>query len=176
MSDFLDLINYASHRPELVKSLAGQLGLSQQQTDQASQMLMAAIGGGLLNNINNGGLEGLLSALNRGNHQTLLNRTKTPGDNLFSVIQEGNQILGHILGNKNISRKVAETVEQKTDVEAAILKTMLPIIAAAVMGLLAQAKKKQGENRFSSSLTHMLDMDQDGTPGDDIIRLVGSLK
>ncbi|MCB1680940.1 MAG: DUF937 domain-containing protein [Rhodospirillales bacterium] len=176
MNNFLDLINYAAQRPEMIRSLAGQFGLDQKQTDNVSKMLISAVAGGMLNNIQNGGLENLMGALENGQHEKLLEKAKAPGANLFNVIQEGNDILGHILGSKDVSRQVAGAVEQKTNVEAEIIKTMLPIIAAVVMGMLDQTRRKQGNSQFSGSLLNMLDMNHDGSPVDDIIRLVGSLK
>ncbi len=176
MTNFLDLINYASQRPEMVRALAGQFGLDQKQTEDVSKMLMSAVAGGMLNNIQNGGLENLMAALQNGQHEALLEKAKTPGANLFNVVQEGNGILGHVLGSKEVSKQVAGAVEQKTNVEAEIIKTMLPIIASVVMGLLAQTQRKQGNQQFAGNMLGMLDMNKDGNPMDDIIRLVGVLK
>ncbi len=174
MNNFLDLINYASQKPEMVKALAGQFGLDEKQTDAVSKMLISAVAGGMLNNVKNGGLDSLIGALDTGKHEEMLGKVKTPGENLFNVVQEGNGILGHVLGSKEVSRQVAGVVEKKTDIDAAIIKTMLPIIAAVVMGLLSQYRQKQGNEQFSSGLMGMLDMNQNGSPVDDILRIVGS--
>ncbi|MBK6896017.1 MAG: DUF937 domain-containing protein [Alphaproteobacteria bacterium] len=176
MNNFLDLINYAAQKPEMVSSLAAQFGLDQKQTDEVTKMLISAVAGGMLNNVKNGGLENLTKAIETGQHEQLLEKVKTPGANLFNVVQEGNGILGHILGSKDVSRQVASAVQQKTNVEADIIKTMLPIIASTVMGLLAQSQRKQGSSQFSGNMLGMLDMNQDGNPIDDIFRLIGSLK
>lgn len=176
MQNFHEFVNYAAHRPEMMRALAGQFGLDQKQTDTITQMLMSAIAGGLLTNIQREGAEPLIDALENGKHEKLLEKAKTPGENLFNVLQEGNGILGHILGNKDVSRQVAGAIEQKTNVEAQIIKTMLPIIAAVVMGLLAQNHRKQGAEEFSGNLMSLIDMNRDGSPIDDIVRLVGALK
>lgn len=176
MNNFFDLINYAAQKPEMVRSLAAQFGLDQKQTDDVSKMLMSAVAGGMLNNIQNGGLDSLKQALENGQHEQLLEKVKTPGANLFNVVQEGNGILGHVLGSKEVSRQVANAVGQKTNVEADIIKTMLPIIASVVMGLLAKSQRQQGNSHFSGNMLGMLDLNQDGNPVDDIMRLVGSLK
>ena len=176
MNNFLDLINYASQRPELIQSLASQFGLDQKQTDTVSQMLISAVAGGMLTNIQKQGAAPLINALESGNHEKLLEKAKSPGENLFNVLQEGNGILSHVLGRKDVSRQVAGAVEKKTNTEAAIIKTMLPIIATIVMGLLAQSSRKQGNDQLSGNLLGMLDMNGDGSPVDDIVRLVGALK
>lgn len=176
MNNLFDLINLAAQKPELVKSLASQFGLSEQQTENASQMLMSAVAGGLMNNIQKGGAESLMAALEKGNHENLLNKTKIEGENLFNVVQEGNNILGHILGSKEVSRQVAGAVEQKTDIDAQILKTMLPIIAAVVMGLLSQSMKQQGSNQFAGNIMSLIDMNKDGSPIDDILRIIGTTR
>lgn len=176
MQSFYEFLGYAAQKTEIVKALAGQFGLDQKQTDAVTQMLISAIAGGLLTNLQNQGTSPLIQALEQGAHERLLEKTKIPGENLFGVLQEGNAILGHVLGNKDVSRRVAAAIEQKTNTEAQIIKTMLPIIAAIVMGLLAQTRRKRGNDQLADSLMGMLDLNRNGTPIDDIVHLVGSLK
>ena len=86
------------------------------------------------------GLEGLLQALNKGNHDRYLD---DPGAlQTIAAVDDGNGILGHIFGSKDTSRALAKRTSKTTGISADILKKMLPLIAGLVMGSL----KKQGGN------------------------------
>src|SRR4051794_14926855 len=50
----------------------------------------------------------------------------------------GDDILGQIFGNKDVSREVAERVSTTSGVGSDILKKLLPVIATVVMGQLAR--------------------------------------
>jgi hypothetical protein len=49
-------------------------------------------------------------------------------------IEEGNGILGHLFGSKEVSRAVAAQAAQATGIGQEILKQMLPVIASTMMG------------------------------------------
>lgn len=55
-------------------------------------------------------------------------------------VQPGNDILGHIFGNKDVSRGVAEAAAGSSGLSSDLLKKMLPMLAMAVVG----AMMKQG--------------------------------
>jgi hypothetical protein len=55
-----------------VSQLASQFGLEKDQTASAIQSLLPALAGGLQRNISQGGLENLLGALSKGQHQRYL--------------------------------------------------------------------------------------------------------
>ena len=63
----------------------------------------------------------------------LAHSLKTP----LAVLQgvaEGNGILGHLFGSKEVSRAVAAQAEQATGIGQEIFKQMLPVIASTLMG------------------------------------------
>ncbi len=167
-----DIIGMATKNPQLVQSLAGQFGLSETQTAQAVNGLMGAMAGGVQNNVQKGGLESLLGALQGGNHQQYLEQP----EKLPEAKEEGNKILGHILGGKEESRAVAKSVSAQTGVSDDILKQMLPMIAMAAMGSLGKSQSQQGNPGMASILMGALDQDGDGSPLNDIMGMLGGAK
>jgi hypothetical protein len=122
-----------------VSSMARQFGLDEGQVTQAIQQMIPALTNGVKKNVQKQkGLEGLLEALNQGHHDRYLDNS----DELLGATDDGNGILGHILGSKDMSRALADRTAKKTGISSGILKQMLPLIAALVMGSL----KRQGSN------------------------------
>jgi len=90
----------------------------------------AILGGG--SSSSGGGLGGVLGgALGGGLLDAVLGSKPTP-------TQPGNEILGNIFGSKDVSRSVAGEVAAMTGIDEGILKKMLPILAMAVAGYMAQ--------------------------------------
>ena len=62
-------------------------------------------------------------------------------------MQDGNGILGHLFGSKDVSRQVAAGASAQTGIGADVLKKMLPMLASLAMGALAQrATRAPGGN------------------------------
>jgi hypothetical protein len=119
-----------------VRQLAGNFGLNEDQAVSAITNLLPALGQGLARNAStSGGLDALMGALTSGGHQRYLEDPATLG--LQETVQDGNGILGHILGSKDVSRQVAQQAAVSTGMGADILKKMLPIVAAMAMGALS---------------------------------------
>lgn len=122
-----------------VSSMAKQFGLDEGQVTQVIQKMIPALTNGVKKNVQQqSGLEGLLQALNKGSHDRYLDNS----DALLNATDDGNGILKHILGSKDMSRALADRTAKTTGVSSGILKKMLPLIAALVMGSL----KKQGSS------------------------------
>ncbi len=122
---------------QAVDQLGRNLGLDRNQTAAAIQGLLPALAGGMARNVAQpGGLEALEGALTRGGHARYLDNPAqvTQPD----AIQDGNGILGHLLGSTDVSREVASSVASQTGLGADVLKKMLPMIASLAMGALAQ--------------------------------------
>jgi hypothetical protein len=117
-----------------LQSLGRQFGLSETQTRAAIEALAPVVAAGISRNAGrDDGLGALLSALTRGNHGRYLDGP-LPGD----AIDDGNAILGHIFGSKDVSRGVAHQAAGMSGIGEALLKKMLPVIATMVMGALAK--------------------------------------
>ncbi len=170
----------------VVGRLAKQFGVGENQIGEVLGQLVPALAGGVKKNINQpGGLDSLVDALKRGNHGRYLDDLNHIGEQ--ATVDDGDGILGHIFGNKDVSREVARRTQTKTGVSASILKKMLPVIATLVMGGLNKRSRGGsaindmlggGNARQASSgglqniLTSFLDKDGDGSMVDD---LLGSL-
>ncbi|MBX2823789.1 MAG: DUF937 domain-containing protein [Gammaproteobacteria bacterium] len=154
--------------------LSNQFGLDTSQTRKAVGELVPALSRGLTRNTEEPkGLDELLDALETGNHDRYLNE---PGQlDKTSTRDDGNDILGHIFGDKKVSRKVAQEASQRSGISSTLLKKMLPVVASLVMGALS--KKMLGGNRrvnranSGGILASLLDADGDGSIWDDILKL-----
>jgi hypothetical protein len=171
-----------------VSQIAGKLGIPESVATKAASALTPALSRGLQRNAEKpGGLESLLGALESGQHEKYVDQPEVIGDE--PSIADGNAILGHILGSKDVSRNVAGDAASKTGVDADTLKKMLPMLATVAMGALAKQTKGgsgtsglvggSGSNPLSGlqtagglgALTQFLDSDKDGDPMDDVLNM-----
>ncbi|TGQ66091.1 DUF937 domain-containing protein [Mesorhizobium sp. M00.F.Ca.ET.186.01.1.1] len=113
--------------------LAQQYGLSMQQTQAAVAALLPAFSQGLQRNTADPyGLGAFMTAMASGQHAKYFEdaaRAFSP-----QGVNEGNGILGHLFGSKDLSRAVASQAAQASGVSQQILQQMLPAIASMVMG------------------------------------------
>ncbi|GAB5388930.1 MAG: hypothetical protein Alpg2KO_18980 [Alphaproteobacteria bacterium] len=119
------------------QQIAERFGLDENQAQAAISALVPALSRGVRNNTQSGdGLMSLIGALQGGNHARYVEQ---PQDALRSddAVQEGNAILGHVFGSKEVSREVAGRAAEQTGVGQDIMKQMLPVLASAVMGAMA---------------------------------------
>src|SRR5688572_24378948 len=85
------------------QQLGQRFGLSEQQTRSALSQLVPALMTGLQRNTSTeGGMDDLVHALGSGNHAGYLDNPESLGQT--DTVQEGNSILGHIFGSKDVSR------------------------------------------------------------------------
>ncbi|MCO5063340.1 MAG: DUF937 domain-containing protein [Rhizobiaceae bacterium] len=120
-----------------IEALARQFNLSPQQTQDAVEALLPAFSQGLKQNAADPyGFGTFLSALATGQHAQYVE----DGSAAFTPqgMAEGNGILGHLFGSKDVSRAVAEQASQATGIGQQVIKQMLPALAAMLMGGLAQ--------------------------------------
>ncbi len=97
------------------------------------------------------------------------------------TITDGNGILGHLFGSKDVSRNVATRASANTGIGADILKKMLPMVASLAMGALSQKaagspmqgaqaqEQNQGQSSGLGGLASLLDFDGDGSIADDLL-------
>ena len=169
-----------------VSQLASQFGLNEDQAASAVQNLMPALAGGLQRNISQGGLDDLLGALTKGQHERYIDDPSTLGSE--AAREDGNGILGHLLGSKDVSRQVAAQASTRTGISESVLKQMLPAVASLAMGALsrqtaspstavsglADATPGRGAG-ILGMLTPLLDRDRDGSAVDDVLGTVSRL-
>lgn len=58
------------------------------------------------------------------------------------TIADGNNILGHLFGSKDVSRAVAGQAATKTGLGADVLKKLLPLVATMAMGSLSKQTRQ----------------------------------
>jgi len=120
-----------------ISEIGRQFGLNETQTRAAFEQLAPVVAAGIRrNNQSDNGLEGLLKALQAGGHSRYADDVSSLQ---FDRVQDdGNAILGHVLGSKDVSRNVANQAADLSGVGSAVLKKMLPVIAAIIMGQLGK--------------------------------------
>jgi hypothetical protein len=125
-----------------MEALARQFGISQAQAQAAVEALMPAFSQGFRRSTADPyGVGAFLSALSTGQHAKYFEDAGAA----FSPqgMAEGNGILGHLFGSKELSRAVAGQAAQATGLSQDLLKQMLPAIAAMLMGGLFKQSNSQ---------------------------------
>ena len=178
-----------------VPAMARELGISEAEAANGAAALAPAILGGFKKQAQAqpggfAGLGGLLGQLGGGG---LLADVLSPQP---TNVSRGEDVLGQIFGSKDVSRSVAEQASTRTGLDPSLLKKMLPIVAMMVTGYMARQQGGTatgatgagavggmlggllggGAGSGSSGLAglaSMLDMDGDGNPLDDILRMTG---
>jgi hypothetical protein len=132
---------------EAMRQMARQFGLSESQVSDAFAALAPAFSTGLKRNVAGPQpLADFLAALSDGRHSRYFEDMQAA----FSPqgVSEGNGILGHLFGSKELSRQVAAQAAQATGIGQDILKQMLPVLASVIMGgLFKQATGQAGGSR-----------------------------
>jgi hypothetical protein len=163
-----------------ISQLASQFGLKEDQAASAVGSLLPALAGGVQRNISQGGLGGLLSALTSGGHQRYVDDPSALSSP--AARDDGNGILGHILGSKDVSRQVAAQASTRTGISESILKQMLPAVAALAMGAMSRqataapassaglnASAPDAGSGLLGMLTPLLDRDRGGSVMNDLL-------
>ena len=166
-----------------VNQIANQFGLDSNQANSALAQLIPMLAGGVKKNVKKGGLDSLISALNSGNHSQYIDNPSQLEST--AAVSDGDAILGHLLGSKEVSREVAGHASQNTGIDSSILKKMLPIVATMVMGGMSkqsgsggilgsllgagQSQQPSQSSGLESVLTSFLDKDGDGSVIDDLM-------
>jgi len=154
-----------------ISEFANNFDVNESQAKDAISSLAKSLSRGLGANTQEiKGLDSLMDALEQGKHSRYLDEPSILGKK--ETTQDGNDILGHIFGNKDVSRHVAKRASKETGLGAGLLKKMLPVVATMVMGSLG--KKLLGGGRSSrqesgSLLTKIFDRDKDGSMIDDVL-------
>lgn len=180
-----------------LQSMARELGVSETQAASGAEALIPAILGGFKKQAQAQptGLEGLGGLLGKLGGGGLLDNVLAPQP---TDVNQGNNVLGQIFGSKDVSRAVAQNAASQSGLDPSLLKKMLPMLAMLVTGYMA----KQGAGAAAqpspmsgglggllggllgghgakpagsggSGLASMLDLNGDGNPLDDIMRMAG---
>ena len=181
-------------------SMARELGISDSQAASGAEALLPAILGGFKKQAQSqpSGLGGLGDLLGRLGGGGLLDDVLSPQP---THVDRGNDVLGEIFGSKDVSRTVAQNAASRSGLDAGLLKKMLPILAMLVAGYMAKrggagsaqgspagggqgglgdllggmmgGRSGGGAGPGQSGLGALLDLDGNGNPLDDILRMAG---
>lgn len=179
-------------------AISQQLGIDRQSAQAGASALLPSLLGGFRKQaqMEAGGTEGgagnLLGLLGSLGGGSLLDAVTSPRP---ASKEPGDRILGQVFGSKEVSRTVAGQAAQSTGIDPSVLKKMLPLLAMAVSGYLASrsgaggaqgqmlqgqrlqgAGGQRGGSEGGGGLLGLLDMDGDGNPLDDILRMAGRFR
>jgi hypothetical protein len=123
-----------------ISAIGRQFGLNEEQTRAAFDALAPVVGAGMRRNAQSPeGLQDVFRSVLTGNRaRALEDEDAVQFDNAKS---SGDEILGQLFGDKDVSRGVANQLSATSGIGAAVLKKLLPIVASIVMG---QVAKKMG--------------------------------
>lgn len=187
-----------------LQSMARELGVSEAQAASGAAALLPAVLGGFKKQTQARptGLEGLGGLLGQLGGGGLLDDVLAPQP---TDVSRGNAVLGQIFGSQDVSRAVAQHAASQSGLAPALLKKMLPRLAMLVAGYMAKQRDAGADvpppsesggvggllgsllggqaTRAGSAtpgaapgLASMLDLDGDGNPLDDILRMVGKTR
>lgn len=178
-----------------LQSMARELGVSESEVSAGAAALTPAILGGFKKHVQTqpSGLDGLGGLLGQLGGGSLLDQVTGPQP---TDVNRGNDVLGQIFGTKDVSRTVAQDAAAQTGLDPGLLKKMLPMIAMLVAGYMAKqgagtaggaagasagglggllggvlSGQQVGSSAGSGGLASMLDLNGDGNPLDDILRM-----
>ena len=150
--DLMDLLKKSGGDKSLDK-LASGLGLDASKTSELVGALAPALMRGVQKQAQAaGGLDALKKALGSGGHQRYLEEPELMQTGASR--DDGNKILGHLFGSKDVSRNVAAQAAASTGIDVGLIKKALPMLAGLAMGALS--KSSNSGKSLDSSLPGLL--------------------
>ena len=145
--DLMDLLK-ATGGGDSIGQLAKSVGLGSSDTTNLVKALAPALMRGMQKNTaDDNGLAGLRRALETGGHDRYIDKPELLAS--AETRNDGNNILGHIFGSKDVSRNVAAVAAKDTGIDASLIKKALPLLASLAMG--AMSKKTSAGRDLGSS-------------------------
>jgi hypothetical protein len=186
-----------------LQSMARELGVSENQAANGAEALIPAILGGFKKQAQSqpSGVEGVGDLLEQLGGGALMDDVLSPQP---THVNRGDDVLGQIFGSKDVSRTVAQNAASQSGLDPSLLKKMLPMLAMLVTGYMAKqrsgaspaqasptggglgdllggmlGRQASGAGRTMSGtgggLGSLLDLNGDGNPLDDILRMAGKV-
>ncbi|WP_275316672.1 DUF937 domain-containing protein [Tenacibaculum bernardetii] len=190
MAGILDLLN-SDLGKSIISGVAGSTGQDTNKTSSVLTMALPVLMKAMQRNTaTQQGAEGLMGALNKHDGSILdnLGGLFNGGVNA-DVLQDGGNILKHVLGNKQ--QGVEKIIGQKAGIDAGSVANILKTAAPILMGVLGKQSRQDNVNKSSdlggllggllggssadkeqSFLEQILDADGDGSIVDDIAGMV----
>ncbi len=134
--DLMDLLK-ATGGGDSIGQLAKTVGLGSSDTSNLVKALAPALMRGMQKNTeDDSGLAGLRNALETGGHDRYIDDPSLLSSEATRT--DGNSILGHIFGSKDVSRNVAAVAAKDTGIDASLIKKALPLLATLAMGAMSK--------------------------------------
>lgn len=191
MSGILDLLG-SDLGKTIISGVAGQTGQDTNKTSGLLTMALPVLMQAMKQNASTPqGAEGLLSALNNKHDGSILDNL----GGLFgggvdnNVMQDGEKILGHVLGGRQ--QNVQNALSQKSGIDAGSVANILKVAAPLLMGVLGKQSRQtkvsspddlggllggmlkgNSPQQEQSFLESILDADGDGSIIDDVAGMV----
>ncbi len=147
--DLMDLLK-ATGGGDSIGQLAKTVGLGSSDTSSLVKALAPALMRGMQKNTaDEDGMAGLRNALETGGHDRYIDDPSLLASDATRT--DGNNILGHIFGSKDVSRNVAAVASKDTGIDASLIKKALPLLATLAMG--AMSKKTSAGRDIGASVT-----------------------
>jgi len=181
-----------------LQSIARELGVSESEVANGADALLPAVLGGFKRQAQAQptGLEGFAGLLGQLGGGGLLDEVLSPRP---TDVSRGNDVLGEIFGSKDVSRTVAQNAASQSGLDPNLLRRMLPMLAMLVTAYMARQRgdgaasgrpaasggglgdvlgdllggQAGGAGGFAQGIGSMLDLNGDGNPLDDILRMAG---
>ena len=130
--NLFDMMNQAQEG-QVYAHLARRFGLTEAQARAAVEALLPAFSAALKRSTDDpAGLTNFLQTLSTGGFAPFFDAAGAAQS--ASAMQAGNGILGQLFGSPEVSRAIAAQAAAMTGVNAEILKQMMPVLAATIMG------------------------------------------
>ncbi|MFS4416888.1 DUF937 domain-containing protein [Maribacter sp. 2307ULW6-5] len=188
MAGLMDLLNSPMGK-QLISGVAGQTGQSTDQAGSVLSMALPVLMGAMKRNAQSPeGAQGLMNALSNKHDGSILNNLGGLFDGGVDdeVMQDGDGILNHVLGDKKA--QVANALSSKSGVDAGNVGNILKMAAPILMGFLGQQTQQNqvsdangigdllgglmgggnSGNQQQSLIESFLDSDGDGSILDDV--------
>lgn len=141
---------------QAMQNMARQFGLTAEQAQAAVAAMLPAFSQSLKRTTATPrGLAEFMQALTSGRHA----RAFEDAAAAFrpETREDGNGILGHLFGSKEVSRALAAQSETMTGIGANVLKQMMPVIASMIMGALANQTRAPQAQAQGANLQDMME-------------------
>ena len=178
------------------QAMARELGISEADAARGAAALAPAVLGGFKKQAQAqpSGIEGLGGLLGQLGGGSLLENVLAPEP---TDVSRGDDVLAQIFGSRDVSRTVTADASGRSGVDQNVLKKMLPMVAMMIAGYMATERggasgaapaagaglggllgglfgaSASGGRAGAGGLASMLDMNRDGNPLDDILRMAG---
>lgn len=191
MSGILDLLN-SDLGKTIISGVSNQTNQSQNKTQDVLTMALPILMAAMKRNAATPqGAEGLMNAIKTNHSGGILDNLGGlfAGGVDSNVMEDGDKILGHVLGGKQ--QHVENALSQKSGIDAGSIAQILKVAAPILMGVLGSQAKKQNVSSSSgiedmlggllkgnsphqeqSFLESILDADGDGSVIDDVAGMV----